>query len=215
MAFTGVGGTADDYAKVKYQVDPPRQPRRGGSHRVSGIGDYAKEQMESGITSKVEPVNVPERGAMPEFAAPGYDDREVRKLTQKHAAPGTRKLREAVQIAMSRDYDNPNVKRLHLRDALSGYGSGLESVMAGAGRAATAEYGERYGIEHDAAVKRYSAEMQGREEKYEDDLLREKLRYGHEKENEDELERLFEESGGPTGPSRFSGGARPGFYGFQ
>jgi hypothetical protein len=41
-------------------------------------------------------------------------------------------------------YANPNVKRMTLRDALAGYGQGLENVMGGAYKTGAAIYGQEY-----------------------------------------------------------------------
>jgi hypothetical protein len=95
--------------------------------------------------------------AVPTLNVPEYDEDKVSALTQKRAAPGIRKLREATRSAMSETYDNPNVKRMTVRDALAGYGTGLESVMAGAGQAATQEYGQQYAASVNAEMARFSA----------------------------------------------------------
>ena len=76
---------------------------------------------------------------MPTFVAPEMDKRKTRALQQKLAAPGIRTLRQTMQQAMGKNYENPNVRKLTLREALQGYGSGLEKVMSGAGREARSE----------------------------------------------------------------------------
>jgi len=96
-------------------------------------------------------------GPAPELNLPEYDEDKVSSLTQKRAAPGVRRLREATRSAMSETYDNPNVKRMTVRDALSGYGTGLENVMAGAGRSATQEYGQQYAASVNAEMTRFKA----------------------------------------------------------
>ena len=90
-------------------------------------------------TRTVRKGEAPEVPDMPTYVAPELDKRKVRALTQKMAAPGVRTLRESVQQAMGRNYDNPNVRKMTLREALQGYGTGLESVMAGAGKEARSE----------------------------------------------------------------------------
>jgi hypothetical protein len=70
---------------------------------------------------------------------PEFDEATVKRERQKAAAPYLRNLRSNVQKVMQGRYENPNVKRMTLRDALGGYGQALESVMARAeteGRAA-------------------------------------------------------------------------------
>jgi hypothetical protein len=54
-------------------------------------------------------------------------------------------------------YDNPNVKRMTLRDALQGYGSGLENVMAGALKTGAGIYGQEYGAQVGKAGAEFGA----------------------------------------------------------
>lgn len=75
---------------------------------------------------------------------PPYDTNRVESLAQRFAAPGIRQLRSAMQDTQQGYYENPNVKRMTLRDALSGYGQGLESTMAGALRSGADIYNQEY-----------------------------------------------------------------------
>ena len=100
---------------------------------------------------------MPGAGEPPVLNLPEYDEKKVSALTQKRAAPGVRRLREATRGAMTETYDNPNVKRMTVRDALSGYGTGLENVMAGAGRSAAQEYGQQYAASVGAEMTRFRA----------------------------------------------------------
>lgn len=110
--------------------------------------------------------NEPVMGEMPTFTAPEYDEGKVSSLTQKHAAAGTRKLRSAVQESMARRSENPNVNRMTLRDALAGYGEGLESVMSGASKTAGAEYAQKYAMEYKTAGMNYQTAVQAVRDKY-------------------------------------------------
>jgi len=102
----------------------------------------------------------PTMAAIPEFELPEWEEEEVAGLRQKYAAPGVRRLRGAVQTAMGQTYESPQIKRMTLRQALAGYGMGLESVMGGAGREARAEYGEEYGREVQAEQMQWQANVQ-------------------------------------------------------
>ena len=108
----------------------------------------------------------PTMGAAPTLEMPEYDEDKVSALTQKRAAPAIRRLRETTQQATSMDYDNPNVKRMTVRDALQGYGTGLEGVVAGAGRAAAAEYGDQFAANVNAAFTRFKAVTDQRAQEY-------------------------------------------------
>ncbi len=86
-------------------------------------------------------------GKAPTYAAPTWDEGAIESLTQKKAAPGLRALRQQVQRVTGRRFDNPQVGRMTLREALQGYGSGIGTVLGSAGETALGEYGRRYGIE--------------------------------------------------------------------
>ncbi len=108
--------------------------------------------------------NIPEYtpyvpGKAPTYAAPTWDEGAIESLTQKKAAPGLRSLRQQVQRVTGRRYDNPQVGRMTLREALQGYGSGISSVMGSAGETALGEYGKRYAVAADVAKTNYSGAM--------------------------------------------------------
>jgi hypothetical protein len=92
------------------------------------------------------------------FAAPEYDEKRISALSQRFQAPGVRRLRREVRSATGGAYDNPNVKRMVLRDALAGYGQGLESVTAGAYKSALGQYGQEYGRAWDTAMTNFKAQ---------------------------------------------------------
>jgi len=98
-------------------------------------------------------------GAAPTYAAPEWDEGAISSLTQKRAAPGLRSLRQQVQRVTGRKYDSPQVARMTLREALQGYGSGIGSVLGGAGSVAHREYGQKYGAETEAARLSYGGQM--------------------------------------------------------
>ncbi len=91
------------------------------------------------------------------FNAPRWDDEKITALTQKRAMPGIRSLRDQVQRVTGRRYDNPQVARMTLREALASYGKGLGGVIEGAGDAAVREYGQEYGALADAAKTSFMA----------------------------------------------------------
>jgi len=91
------------------------------------------------------------------YNLPVYDTSKVEGLAQRFATPGIRNLRRSMQDVQQGAYDNPNVKRMTLRDALAGYGQGLESVMAGALKEGTNVYGQQYGAEVNKAGAEFGA----------------------------------------------------------
>lgn len=104
-----------------------------------------------------EPGQFPEFGALPTYTAPEWDEGKISSLTQKVAAPGLRNLRQQVQRASSQPSTNPNVKAMTLRDALAGYGQGLENIMGGARSSAGQEYAREYGTKQDEAKTNYES----------------------------------------------------------
>ena len=162
-------------AGYKKQVQPSTSARGGGGYSTDGgmiiSASMGAPPASSPITFKLPTMgkatfNEPVMGDMPTFTAPEYDEGKVSSLTQKHAAAGTRKLRSAVQELMTRRSENPNINRMTLRDALAGYGEGLESVMSGASKTATAEYAQQYANEYKEAGMNYDTAVQAVRDKY-------------------------------------------------
>jgi len=120
---------------------------------------------------------MPEMGEMPEFVAPEYDEAKIAKMAQQNAAPGVRNLRTAIQAVTSRRSDNPNVDRMTLRDALAGYGQGLEEVMSGARQSASAEYAQKYAMEYRAAGMNWEQAVQTVRDKYAGAMEGRKMEY--------------------------------------
>jgi hypothetical protein len=91
------------------------------------------------------------------YKAPEYDNQKVAAYQQKFAAAGVRRLRDQVQKAQTQAYDNPNSKRMVMRDALQGYGVGLDQVMAGAFGRATSAYNTEYQRSQHEAMTNFQA----------------------------------------------------------
>ena len=121
----------------------------------------------------------PEMEETPEFEAPEWDEAAINKATQQNAASGIRSLKSAVQQAMASasGSDNPNVQKMLLRDALAGYGEGLEEVMSGARTTATEEYATKYAYEYETAGMTWEAAVQAVRDKYAGDLAGSQLEY--------------------------------------
>lgn len=95
----------------------------------------------------------------PSYNAPKWDEGAISDLTQKRSSAGVRALRQQMSRASASGYDNADVKRMNLRDALTGYGTALSSVMGEASEAAASEYGKKYGYEMDSAKTTYQGAM--------------------------------------------------------
>lgn len=118
-------GSPSDIKKKKYGMT-------GGTSRGGSSGSGSRQSS----TKTIRKGAAPELPDMPTYEAPEINKRAMKAATQKLAAPGKRMLRETVQQAMGKNFENPNVRKMTLREALQGYGTGLEKVMSGAGREA-------------------------------------------------------------------------------
>lgn len=96
----------------------------------------------------------------PTFSGPTWDEQAIRAKARKLTAPVTAELGAKVQQAMSRYYENPNVRRMVLRDTLAGYGIGLARAIASGESAARAEYGEEYSRQYNEAMNIYATALQ-------------------------------------------------------
>ena len=105
-------------------------------------------------------MTAPTMGAMPEFVLPTWDESKIESKAQKAAGPGMRELRKGMREAQGRYYENPNVRRMTLRDAMAGYGMGLEKVLGGARKEAAAEYSAEYAPQVAKAQATYGGQMQ-------------------------------------------------------
>lgn len=119
----------------------------------------------------------PEDYNAPDYAAPTYDEGKVETLTQRKSAPGLRAARQALQQATGGYYDNPNVKRMTLRDALAGYGMSVENIMSGASDEARSQYNTEYGIAADASKTNYNANVEEGKLNYNTKLTKSQLDY--------------------------------------
>lgn len=105
-------------------------------------------------------MTAPTMGPMPTFNLPTWDESKIAAKAQRVAGPGLRELRKGIREAQGRYYENPNVRRMTLRDAMAGYGMGLERVMGGARKEATAEYAAEYGPQVAKAGAEYQGQVQ-------------------------------------------------------
>lgn len=161
---TGTGGGAQPYSAANY----PKS-------NVSWATPYNKATTQSGIktggsgisTTKAagQSVNIsktvlPKNVALPTFAGPTWDEKEIKKRSRRIAAPGLRALDMKLQQAMSRYYENPNVRRMVLRDTLQGYGIGVSNILAQATQAGSAQYAQDYSRQYSEAVNTFNRDWQ-------------------------------------------------------
>lgn len=146
---------------------PTTQPRTtratGRSLPVGARGAGAARET---VTTRKPTMPKPEMPSIPAFEAPEWDESAIRKAAQRKAAPRLRSLRRQMEREAGRQYENPNVKRMTLRQAMEGYGLGLGSIMGQAEAAGRAEYGQQYGREFAGAQTTYQAQTQALMQSY-------------------------------------------------
>lgn len=112
-----------------------------------------------------------------EYAAPEYDEDRIAALAQRKSSAGLRAARQALQQTIGGYYENPNVKRMTLRDALAGYGQSVEAVLSGADTTAREEYNTEYGIKSDQEKTNYNERVNASKLKYEGQNTAAQLNY--------------------------------------
>jgi|GEM_PF-3960616 len=140
-----------------WTLTPNSRSSSGGSRVGGGGGGGGSRQT---ITRTIFNGKAPELPDLPTLTMPKPDKRKIRALTQEISAPAVRKLREGLQGAMNVNSDNPNVRRMTLREALQGYGTGLESAMAGAGSQARQEHQQELNLLAQEAQKNWQAKTE-------------------------------------------------------
>lgn len=112
------------------------------------------------------------------YHAPAYDENKVRAITQEQAAPVIRGLRSAIQRVSSQRTDNPNVRKMTLREALAGYGQGLQSAISQASSTARGLYNQEYAIKSDAAKTNFGAQTEANKINYQSQTDASKINFG-------------------------------------
>jgi hypothetical protein len=106
------------------------------------------------------------------FQAPEWSDSEVAKLRQRQAGPNIRKLRDVTLTSLrgagmtAQNWENPNVRRMTVRQALQGYGSGLGQILSSAQNTAMNQYGQKYNKAYEAAYRNFEADRLAKMSEY-------------------------------------------------
>jgi hypothetical protein len=139
----------------------------------------------------------------PTFSGPQWNEQAIRAKARKFTAPVTAELGSKVQQAMARYYENPNVRRMVLRDTLQGYGIGLARAVAAGEGAAREEYGQEYSRQYSESMNTYNMAIQK--------LLAQSTQVGASMTVRSAKE--YEEATGLKAPKAGVGGARTGIPG--
>jgi len=100
------------------------------------------------------------------FKGPEYDESGYKSGQQKLAAPGLRRLREQVAVVQNKTYENPNVGAMTIRQALQGYGSAAETVLAGAYNRAVSNYEKKFQREYQTDLLNFRNQEAARQKNF-------------------------------------------------
>lgn len=160
--YTGIYGTQPPPAASSYVPTKPNYATLGNQPFFIPSGAGRTTSRYPGLTQPGGSVMpAPSMPAMPTFEIPKWDESKIESKAQRAAGPGLRELRKGMREAQGRYYENPNVRRMTLRDAMAGYGMGLEKVLGGARREAATEYAAEYAPQMTKAQMEYQGQMQG------------------------------------------------------
>ena len=153
-----IGGTGGGMTMAQANTAADLAAANAEWERRFNLQTAANNAPRTTTTSAILPSgSMPTIGEMPSFNAPTRDEGRVKELTQQKSAAGLRAMRSQIQKAMGQGYRNENVKRMTLRDALSGYGQGVENVMSGAQTQAESAYNTEYATQYDTAGKNWQS----------------------------------------------------------
>lgn len=118
-----------------------------------------------GTRGATSAANYTQIGALPEltydkFTAPARDENRLSALRMKASGAGLRDLRRQTQsmVAGASGLD-PTMRRMTLKDALMGYGSGVSKVMSQADQIAQRQYEKEYDDKFKESTMNYQAGM--------------------------------------------------------
>jgi len=105
------------------------------------------------------------------FTAPARDENRLSALRMKASGAGLRDLRRQTQsmVAGASGLD-PTMRRMTLKDALMGYGSGVSKVMGQADQSAQRQYESEYADKYKESMINYSAGISKANTEYQAEL---------------------------------------------
>lgn len=187
---TGNVGVQNGYERPKDAINAD-----GGSESIARPTLPTIDPYTPTATYKAPEYVAPSEYVAPEYTAPTYDEGKVESLTQRKSAAGLRAARQALQQSTGGYYENPNVKRMTLRDALAGYGMAVENVVGGAGTEARSQYNTEFGIAADASKTNFNKEIEEGKLNYNTALDTAKTKYAGETSETEKNYQSMQEAG--------------------
>lgn len=131
------------------------------------LGDGYNNPM-TNLSNSIKPATyeAPTYTAPEQYVAPDYDESRITDLTQTSSAGAIRGLRSAMQRVAGGSYANPNVRRMTLREALAGYGQGIQSAVSAASETARKLYNTEYGTKAEEKKINYNTLAQAAQAQY-------------------------------------------------
>lgn len=131
------------------------------------LGDGYNNPM-TNLSNSIKPATyeAPTYTAPEQYVAPDYDESRITDLTQTSSAGAIRGLRSAMQRVAGGSYANPNVRRMTLREALAGYGQGIQSAVSAASETARNLYNTEYGTKAEEKKINYNTSAQAAQAQY-------------------------------------------------
>ena len=123
--------------------------------------------------SSVSPIESLPKLEYPTFTAPERDESRVSELRAKASGAGLRELRRQVQLGIQSSWGmDAAARRMTLREALQGYGSGLSKIMGQADITAQRQYEQEYQTDYKESLTNYQAGISKANMEYEANLRR-------------------------------------------
>ena len=168
---SGYYGLAEDNEKWNREFDQRRALETVGVSK--GVRSNTRASSgQSTYGEKIAPYTI---GKLPtleydSFTAPTRDPNRVGALRSRASGAGLRDLRRQTQQAIQGTSGmDATMRRMTLKDALMGYGSGVSKIMGQADRIAQSQYEQEYGdkfkeslLNYQAGISKKNAEYQAR-----------------------------------------------------
>ena len=155
---SGYYGLAEDNEKWNREFDQRRALEATG---VKGVRSNTRASSgQSTYGEKIAPYTI---GKLPTleydtFTAPTRDPNRISNLRARASGAGLRDLRRQTQRTIQGTSGmDATMRRMTLKDALMGYGSGVSKIMGQADRIAQNQYEQEYGDKYKEAMLNYQA----------------------------------------------------------
>jgi len=147
------------------------QGLKGASYNV-GSGSMSAGGGMGNISYTAPTMPMPTMGALPTYNAPEMDRARISELAELSMGAPMGRLKQGLNRAMieARYSNNPNIRNLARKSALSGYGSGVADIRAGAQREGMAGYMPEFQAAQSKAGAEYAAGVGQVNTKYQADM---------------------------------------------